>query len=477
MAAAFVKPARTGPESGQPRPSSPLFWRPLALFVLVAAALHVPSLQKPHFEGDEVIFTFMAERIRQEPLRYTLRGPLTGDAARRFIRDTWLPLELFQAELAGAPPGVVDAMKRWYGALTEAEVLYDPPMPAAEKRAYAYDPTVYDRPMFFHPPVYPATLAAARALLGTLGGPLLSLLSHAALVLIVAVLGRLCAGRAVGVAAGALAVFDPVSLMAGSRLWTDGPLQTLSAAAVLAACAATSARGVRLAAAAGGVFGLACLTKLPGLLIGPAIAAAAVLGEQRPRARDAATFVLVAAGLIVPWLVLTRVYYGAWLPAAYPTQWLIDHYEYVRVIVNRPWHFYVTGLLLTAPVYVFALVAVVCVWRERWLLTPMLWTLAVGGAMWVLGTRGQGFQLRYLAPAMPALCLLAAAGIVWLGRGSRLRAAIIGALAALLLAITAVNGVWSQMQPPQAEPVPVVAVWVGERLGVDFFGALPGMWR
>ncbi len=465
-----------------------LFWPLAALIAGVVVAGHLPSLRQPHFEGDEVVFIFMAERARSQPLHYSLRGPLMGAAAQRFVADAWLPLALFQAQQAGAPPEALADIRRAYGRLQQAEVLFKP---FVNPREYAYDPVVYDRPMFFHPPAYVASLAAFRAGFGAMGGPLLSILSHAAGVVLLGVLARRLFGALCGLLAAGLLAVDPVAWMAGQRVWIDGLLQTACIAAVLAALAALRGGGVRAAFLAGMVLGAACLAKFPAVLLAAPIALLGLLHSPRPRWVAVGAYGLGVLLLLAPWLILTRVYYGAWLPAAYPSAWLIDNYPYVRMLVNRPAHFYLTGLLATAPVLLFAAIGVV---RTLIVATPaapgvasvarpavvaLAWALAFLLTLTFMGVAGQGFQLRYLAPATPALCLLAAAGAAPLLAG-RVHSAVRWPCAALLIALAGVggvHGVWSAAQPPAAEPFPITLLWLSDALSVDFWKLTPGMWR
>lgn len=461
--------------------SERLFWPLAALMAASVVAGHLPSLRQPHFEGDEVVLTFMAERVRSQPLHYSLRGPLLGDAARRFVADAWLPLAVFQAQQAGAPPEALADIRRAYGRLQQAEVLYKP---FVTPREYAYDPEVYDRPMFFHPPAYVAALAAFRAGFGPPGGPLLSILSHAAGVVLLGVMARRMFGALSGLLAAGLLAVEPVAWMAGQRVWIDGCLQTACISAVLAAHAALRATGVRAAWLAGLVLGAACLTKFPAVLLAAPIAALGLMNSPRPRWGAVAAYALGVLMLLAPWLILTRVHYGAWLPAAYPSAWLIENYPYVRMLVNRPPHFYLTGLLATAPVLLFAALGVGrALTREpsvaRSVVVVLVWALAFLVTLTFMGAAGQGFQLRYLAPATPALCLLVAAGAAPL-LSRRIHPAVRWPCVALLLSLAgvgAVHGVWSAAQPPAAEPFPITLLWLSDALGVDFWKLTPGMWR
>jgi hypothetical protein len=72
----------------------------------------------------------------------------------------------------------------------------------------------------------------------------------------------------------------------------------------------------------------------------------------------------------------------------------------------RPWPYYLTCLAALSPVYVFALVPAS---RTKAQDGPLwIWFLSYWAAMTVYGLMGGGYVTRYMAPAYPALALLAA---------------------------------------------------------------------
>ena len=143
---------------------------------------------------------------------------MEGEAARRFIEDAWEPLE-----------------RRKYPHLTTAAVLRTPPDEQG-RQGLAYDPDIYDKPMFIHPPLYPYSLALFRTVLGSRQGVLLSALCHCLTILLVALLGRMLASGAVGLIAGGPVAVEAISWICGERLWIDGMLEAAVAGAMLAAC-------------------------------------------------------------------------------------------------------------------------------------------------------------------------------------------------------------------------------------------------
>lgn len=451
--------------------------------------LQWPSTQRAHFEGDEVVLTFLAERLRVDPTNYSLRGPIVGDAATRFIRDTWSPGARFDAEItAPVDPARGERLRtyaEWLIGLESAEVLMRPPSRGpdgrpVDRRVPAYDPEVYDRPFFFHPPFVPYLLAAARAAGGGAAAALVSIFAQALCVGATGLLGRRLAGETAGILAAALLALDPITWLCGARLWIDGPLQLMLTVGVLLSVRAFQNGGVAAFVVAGLACGLAAVTKMPALLAVPALVAAAWCSTRR--ATRAELIAGVAAFLLVfgPWLVITKVHYGAFLPAAHPSQWLIDNFPYVRMLTERPAYFYFAALPLVAPVYLLLLPALLGIGRraERSagaagggaLLISGAWAVGVVAAMVVMGMMKWGFQLRYLAPAMPALCLFVAAWLVHAPRWTWLIALVFGLIGWW-------SGFASVAPPPIAEVRPVLLErFVLEPRGQSLRDFWPGMW-
>jgi 4-amino-4-deoxy-L-arabinose transferase-like glycosyltransferase len=435
------------------------FWGALVCLELAVLLLHRPSFHLPHGEGDEVAFVFLAERLAEHPLRYHVQGALEGAAARRFIDDTWV--RMYAA-------GGDEALREHFARLERAELLWEP-LPGP--RRYAYDPAIYDRPLFVHPPLYPVALSAFRRGLGAAGGPLLSMLLHAATVWLTAVLGRRWGGPRLGLVAAALVAVDPVSWLCGSRLWIDGMTEAMAAAAVLAAARAVEREGAAPFALAGLVFGLACWTKLTVALVAPAIVTTWLVAARRPPLRRIALWVACAATVVGVWLVVSRTYLGTWIAAPRPTPWILEQNPYVRFVTGRSRHFYVSGLVLVAPVLLWCLPGLVRRRAERWVWVPAVWAVAVLGGMTFVSAAGHGggYQLRYVAPAMPALALLAAAGVTAAGAWWSVPAV---ALAALGFDA----GSRSAAEDGVADPVPFALADALGRVGLNLSELFPGLW-
>jgi 4-amino-4-deoxy-L-arabinose transferase-like glycosyltransferase len=367
------------------------FWSVLVAIEVLVLVVHLNGLRVLHAEGDEVIFSFLAIRLSESPTRYHLQGPMEGHAARRFLHHV-MGAEAEQLE--------DDAT---------AEVLYFESEDG--ERRPRYEPSIYDQPLFLHPPVYPYALAATHLVIGIERAVLLSALCHAATILMVALLTRRWAGPTAGLlAAGCMAV-EAISWIAAERLWIDAMLQTTVTAAVIAALWSARRGGAWRFLAAGAVLALAGLTKLPAGAVTPAIVAVWLLGPRRPAKREVLCYAAAAGVPVLAWLLISRVTIGSALPMGRPTAWMIEQFPYVEQMLDRSPVYYVVGLLFASPLLLFVPVGVILARRERWMWIPVIWAASIVLALSVLGLMGMGFQLRYLAPALPAGCMLAGAGL------------------------------------------------------------------
>ena len=133
--------------------------------------------------------------------RWTSEQTMLAEASQRFIADTWI--HTYGALPAPEGERAVQALRR----LDRVELTMDPLQPGRR----VFDPEIYDHPVFIHPPVYPVLLAASRLMLGSWGGPLLSIRVHVATVVAVALLGRLWFGEKTGLLAAVLVALDPIT--------------------------------------------------------------------------------------------------------------------------------------------------------------------------------------------------------------------------------------------------------------------------
>lgn len=330
-----------------------------ALAVLLACALapRLATLRSgspdapAHGEADERVFSTLVAQVRGHPLRYTLRGT---------------------AILAKLDPGN------------------------------------YDKPIFFHPPAFVYVGAA----LTSLGVPLalVPVLLDLAAVACVYLLGLRLYGEREALWAALLFATCPATWFVSQHVWIDSMLVFAVSLALLAADRAGEKATPGAYALAGAAFALAFLSKTTGALVLPAMIALAARRDPAafaPRKLGAAA--AAAAAPCLAWIATLRIANGQWLPSAFPTPEMMQRYPFVASIVARPWHYYASSLLLFAPVFALALLRARS--RDRRDLGPALCAAAFFAGLTVFGLMHGGYQTRYVAPAYPALALLAGAAL------------------------------------------------------------------
>jgi 4-amino-4-deoxy-L-arabinose transferase-like glycosyltransferase len=324
------------------------------LFCAFVVVLKLPSLRFVHAEPDEIVYWSVARNIVEHG-KYTLRG---------------------------------------------ATILS------------RLSPTIYDRPLFHHPPLYPALLTPFVVLKAQQASVVISWLGHLLCVAAVGIIGWAALDRdhedtlwlaLLGVAS------DPLLTHVSRKLWIDSLLAGLVALALALLWAArVSTRRRQLLVAGGLVLGLAGLAKLSGLL---ALPVAWVLvwggaGSPRQKVRDLLYFAIPCALLVLPWLAFFFSTYGVLTPNwLEPNPEALRRYPFLAIALGRPWHYYTTKLVLAEPI--FAIGIGLCLLRPRnegaarWaaLAWPLLWLVVTT----IQSAGGYGFQMRYLAPLAPSL--------------------------------------------------------------------------
>lgn len=280
-------------------------------------------------------------------------------------------------------------------------------------------PLMYDRPVFHHPPLFPALIVPFQALDAVGAARVLSFAGQMLCLLGVAlVLRRRVADGASG---GALSpvlwlplvglALDPVLSFSARKLWMDNLLAGFGTLAMaLAFTAGEGPRPGRRLAFAGVFLGLAALTKLTGLVLLPLVALVAycqLSGSPSRRLGTLLWLLLPVLLLVTPWFLYFRAQTGVFLPTwVKADSWTLDNYPFIRDCVERPWWYYTVKLVLLQPLALVAGVAVV-VRRDGPGLLALLWLVGVVGVLTVVSASGVGFLMRHISLAIPAIYLMA----------------------------------------------------------------------
>ena len=169
----------------------------------------------------------------------------------------------------------------------------------------------------FNPPLYPYFLAAVNAVFGSLVAIKVAqaLISSLLIPAVYRVANRVFGPRAALAAAG-FAAFYPELIWYSAHFWCETLFLALLWSAIERLMAADQTSSLRLAAIAGGLFGLAVLTRETILYLVPL--GAVWLAWTRPQKRPALALTLLAATLAVvaPWTARNWIQFGAFIPVS-----------------------------------------------------------------------------------------------------------------------------------------------------------------
>jgi len=270
----------------------------------------------------------------------------------------------------------------------------------------------YDRPLFYHPPLYVLLLAPFVWLGGTDLGVLVSLAGHALCVAAVWIVVREWAlthqraPSAAGVCLLAVA-FDPILSSISARLWMDNLLAGLVSLGIALAFVAARKRSLVLWSVCGVLGGLACLTKLSAVVVlwFPVLVLAVRSVPFREKAASFLAYVLPVSLAVGAWTGFFYHVYGVFLP-----DWVApgpaDDNPFMRMIRSRPPYYYLVALMSFQPLLLMGLLAVLPKafrWKQSVLAAIALVPACFLPFISYLSARELGFMSRHLAISIPAL--------------------------------------------------------------------------
>jgi len=270
----------------------------------------------------------------------------------------------------------------------------------------------YQRPLFYHPPLYVLLLAPLVWLGVTDLGVLVSLAGHALCVAAVWIVVREWAlthrkaPSAAGVCLLAVA-FDPILSSISARLWMDNLLAGLASLAIALAFVAARKRSLGLWCLCGVLGGLACLTKLSAVVVlwFPVLVLAVRSVPLREKAASFPAYVLPVSLAVMAWTGYFHHVYGVFLP-----DWVApgpaDDNPFLRMIRSRPPYYYLVALTSFQPLLFVGFLGVLPQafrWKHGVLPAIALVPLCFVPFISCLSARELGFMSRHLAIAIPAL--------------------------------------------------------------------------
>ena len=280
-------------------------------------------------------------------------------------------------------------------------------------------PTIYDHPLFNHPPLYPELLIPFLQWGDIAYAVLISWFGH-----MLAICGvGLVLSRALRRSQGTLlptdmafwlpllcVCADPLQIFVARKLWIEGILAglfTMSAALLIIAEDARKRRALLMLS--GTLLGLAALAKLSALALLPVyLYALHLYYRKRHLFFSSCCFLLLpVAVLTLPWFVAFYLKCGVLVPDwINPDLWSMERFPLMKEWASRPWYFYLIKLPLLIPALPLCLY---CFVRDKTILkrsdakVAVLFVLFNVAVLTCLGARGLGFQLRHLTMVAPVI--------------------------------------------------------------------------
>jgi len=374
------------------------------LLAVVFLVFKLPSLGHTHNEGDEQIYLAVAKNLRDHG-SYSLQGT---------------------AVLEHLPPGI------------------------------------YDKPFFHHPPLGVALMIPIMGTFGDSAAVVIAWLGHLVLLAAIFLWLRLLLGSAAVATVSVTllcCVLDPLTHFVSQKIWLDSMLAgtTSLAPALFLAAIRTGRDGPSrgLLIASGIVMGLAILTKLPAVFVLP-VFLALYLREHGLSELSALRPYLLYAGLpcvllILPWFVVFHGHYGTLHPTWIgPDAHALEHNPFVKMMVERPVHYFFSQFALICPFLLLPLYRVVTArhtlgFHEKLGWGWMLGILLAFTLLTAIG--GHSYQMRYVIMAIPPAYLLLGSALSAMELAAR-PAVLMAALGALLY--NAMNSFVYLLHPKQA---------------------------
>lgn len=324
--------------------------------IFFSLVIRIPSLFLPHIENDEVIYQSVAEKITKDFSDYSLQGTVILNQ---------LPKAL------------------------------------------------YDYPIFRHPPLFIWCIALIRLLFGVPFQILVPIFSGVLTILLTILITNRLYSRKEGLVAGMILSFCPILYFVSGRIWIDALFIFLVVLSFYLLIIAVNKNNCLWFALSGLAFGLSLLTKYTSL--GGALAFVYYVWTKKIPIKKlllfAFSFFVAAALIILPWLFL---YYKVLGSGSYVSQFklipeITNMFPFCKTISQRPLYYYFVRLFLVAPVYIFSIAYIFTKKKNTEDYTLITWVFSFLIGFTILGMlKIGGYVLRYIAPAMPMLSILAA---------------------------------------------------------------------
>jgi 4-amino-4-deoxy-L-arabinose transferase-like glycosyltransferase len=274
--------------------------------------------------------------------------------------------------------------------------------------------SIYNKPLFHHPPLYIFLMTPFVYSFGDASSVIVSWLGHILVVLAVFLFSNYFIRDNIITFRMLIAVtIDPLLVFTSQKIWIDSLLAGLMAMAIVVFIIGTEYRRRVMWGLSGILLGLSILTKAPGILAGGIFFVIAIyvyfVKADKNVFKDLMFAAVAAVIITAPWFFEFYAYYGKLLPDwLKPDPWLLENNEFMRMVTDRPWYYFIKEFFLLNPLLGLTLIMQCILIKKTTFIEIVLWfwLLVVVAVLTLIAASGQSFQMRFIVPAVAPIYLL-----------------------------------------------------------------------
>lgn len=270
-------------------------------------------------------------------------------------------------------------------------------------------PEVYDRPLFFQPPLFVLLSIPLILNFGDNYAVIISWLGHILVLLSIFLFSRrlFTKNHYVILLIVALAATDPIMVFASRKIWLDSLVAGLTGISMFvfwkASLEKRQGKKLKYFIVSGILLGAGIITKVPAVLLMPFFAIIFVKYHYRlPIKRNIillSALLLPVLAITFPWFLKTYLYYGKLIDTQTLPEELLATNSYLRMVSNRPFYYYLKEIILLTPIILFPLHSTIKYIKGISFFALTFWISlfsVIGGYTYFAIANDQAYVMRYL---------------------------------------------------------------------------------
>jgi 4-amino-4-deoxy-L-arabinose transferase-like glycosyltransferase len=270
-------------------------------------------------------------------------------------------------------------------------------------------PEIYDRPLFFQPPLFVILSIPLILNFGDNSAVILSWIGHLLVLFsIFLFLRKIFRNNHLAIILiVAIAAADPIMVFSSRKIWLDSLAAGLAGIsmyifwqACIEECYRKKFKGLIIS---GVLLGAAILTKIPAILLGPFFALIFIRYHYKQPLLKNIFFLLAAIvpilAITFPWFFKTYSYYGRLIDSQTLPATLLETNKYLEMVTSRPFYYYPKEIILITPIILCIFYSSIKHIKKISFFALTLWISifsVIGGYTYFAISHQQAYVMRYL---------------------------------------------------------------------------------